>query len=160
MVRAPKTPFCVAFAPTAITFAYELGLRRSLARWKAKEKFNPKIHKPKSISLARLWKSEKSKKGRLGHQNGLRSFSTRFRRSLTVQFEFSFIPDCVINHMQILGSNKPKNVAIRVRMQKLWLFYRIVRETEICSGLDLWPGRKTSLRRRDRRWPGTRSQGC
>ena len=36
---------------TAITFAYELGLRRSLARWKANEKLNPKIHKSKSDSL-------------------------------------------------------------------------------------------------------------
>ena len=39
---------------TAITFAYELGLRRSSARWKANEKFNLKIHKPISNSFARL----------------------------------------------------------------------------------------------------------
>ena len=45
-VRGSKTPFCVAFAPTAITFAYELGVRRSLARWKANEKLHPKIAKP------------------------------------------------------------------------------------------------------------------
>ena len=45
-VRGPKTPFSVAFAPTAITFAYELGLRRSLARWKANEKLHPKVAEP------------------------------------------------------------------------------------------------------------------
>ena len=47
-VRGPKTPFCVAFAPTAITFAYKLGLRRSLDRWKANEKLHPKVAKTSS----------------------------------------------------------------------------------------------------------------
>ena len=35
--------FRALFGKTAITFAYELGLRRSLARWKANEKLNLKI---------------------------------------------------------------------------------------------------------------------
>ena len=54
-VRGPKTPFCVAFAPTAITFAYELGLRRSLARWKGKEKLHPKLAKTSSTSFRRAF---------------------------------------------------------------------------------------------------------
>ena len=50
-VRGSKTPFCVAFASTALTFAYELGLRRSLARWKANEKLHPKVAKTSSTSF-------------------------------------------------------------------------------------------------------------
>ena len=52
-VRGPKTRFCVAFASTAITFAYELGLRRSLARWKANEKLHPKVAKTSTTSFRR-----------------------------------------------------------------------------------------------------------
>ena len=55
-VRGPKTPFCVAFAPTAITFAYELGLRRSLARWKANEKLHLKIAKTSSTPFRRAFR--------------------------------------------------------------------------------------------------------
>ena len=47
---------------TAITFAYELGLRRSSARWKANEKFNPKIHKSRSNSLREAPKKMKPQK--------------------------------------------------------------------------------------------------
>ena len=54
-VRGPKITFCVAFAPTAITLAYELGLRRSLARWKANEKLHPKVAKTSSTSFRRAF---------------------------------------------------------------------------------------------------------
>ena len=50
-VRGRKTPFCVAFAPTAITFAYQLGLRRTFARWKANKKLHPKVAKTSSTSF-------------------------------------------------------------------------------------------------------------
>ena len=36
---------------TAITFAYELGLERSLARWKANEKLHLKITKTSSTPI-------------------------------------------------------------------------------------------------------------
>ena len=54
-VRGPKTPFCIAFAPTALTFAYEIGLRRCLARSKANEKFQPKVAKSSSTSFRRAF---------------------------------------------------------------------------------------------------------
>ena len=38
----------------AITFAYELGLRRALARWKANEKLHPKAAKTSSTSFRRV----------------------------------------------------------------------------------------------------------
>ena len=39
------------FTQTAITYAYELGLRCSLARWKANEKLRPKIAQTSSTSF-------------------------------------------------------------------------------------------------------------
>ena len=49
-VRGPNMPFCVVLTRTAFTFAYELGLERSLARWKANEKLHPKILSTSSTS--------------------------------------------------------------------------------------------------------------
>ena len=55
-VRGPKTLFCVAFASTAITFPYELGLRRPLARWKTNEKLHPKNAKTSSTPFQRAFR--------------------------------------------------------------------------------------------------------
>ena len=55
-VRGPRKPFCVALTRTAITFAYELGLERSLARWKANEKLHLKIAKTSSIPFQRAFR--------------------------------------------------------------------------------------------------------
>ena len=41
---------------TVITFAYELGLQRSSARWKANEKFNLKIAKTSSTPFRRAFR--------------------------------------------------------------------------------------------------------
>ena len=41
---------------TAITFAYEVGLRRSLARWKANEKLHLKIAKTSSTPFRRAFR--------------------------------------------------------------------------------------------------------
>ena len=46
---------CHLFEMTAITFAYELGLRRSLARWKANEKLHPKVAKTNTTSFRRAF---------------------------------------------------------------------------------------------------------
>ena len=49
--------FCVALTRTAITFAYELGLERSLARCKANEKLHLKIAKTSSTPFRRAFES-------------------------------------------------------------------------------------------------------
>ena len=55
-VRRPKIPFCVALIRTVITFAYELGLERSLARWKANEKLHLKIAKTSPTPFRRAFR--------------------------------------------------------------------------------------------------------
>ena len=54
-VRGPKIQFCVELTRTAITFVYELGLERSLARWKANEKLHLKIAKTSSTPFRRAF---------------------------------------------------------------------------------------------------------